>query len=262
MDLKTKLQRFGLSEKQAEIYLLLVEHGELRIKELVGATNIPRSSVYENLKRLQSLGLVEKVVQDSFVSIRPYPLDSVKHLIQEQIQDLEGLTSELDDLQNELQARSNSPHHSTQVRYYEGRAGARQILWNTLKTTNVIYAYSEWGRGQYVGMEFYRKFVAESYARNFREHVLINPTEHALDSLRTYMGTDISRSKPENIRAIDEKHIVFKGNTFMYDTIYAQVYLKDEQITGFEVESQQFVDTQRAIFNMLWDSAIPIQKLL
>jgi sugar-specific transcriptional regulator TrmB len=165
MDVKVQLQKFGLSDKQADIYLLLIERGELRIKELVEATSIPRSSVYESLKGLQALGLIEKVVQDSFATIRPYPLDSVKHHIHEQMQELESLTGELDDLQSTLQARSGSMHHTTKVRYYEGRAGARQILWNTFKATEILYVYSEWGRGQYVGMEFYRKFVAESIRR-------------------------------------------------------------------------------------------------
>jgi sugar-specific transcriptional regulator TrmB len=263
MDLKSELQKFGLSDKQAEIYLLLIEQGELRIKELVEVTRIPRSSVYESLKGLQALGLIEKMVEENFALIRPYPLSSIKHNLQDQIQELQSLTTEIETLDKSLQTYKNANQDSsTNIRYYKGRSGARQILWNTFKAKGVLYVYSEWGRGQYVGMEFYRKFVRESQERRVSERVITNSSARVLDSIRTYVGSDISRAKIERIRALSEDQITFKGDTFMYNNIYAQVYLKDKQITGFEIESQQFVDAQRAIFDILWDSATPVSSLL
>lgn len=51
------LELLGLSRDQAKIYLLLVIHKELRIQEIVKLTQMPRSSVYEGLKRLYELGM-------------------------------------------------------------------------------------------------------------------------------------------------------------------------------------------------------------
>jgi hypothetical protein len=48
----------------------------------------------------------------------------------------------------------------------------------------------------------------------------------------------------------------------MYDNIYAVIYLKNVEINGFEIESQEFVDTQRAIFETLWTDAKPVLELL
>lgn len=262
MDVKVRLQEFGLSEKQAEIYVLLIQKQELRIQEIVNATRIPRSSIYENLKVLEKLGLVEKVIEENFAKIRPYPLDSIRNSLQEKTLELQALMKDLGLLQKELlvsRALSNFP---TEVRYYKGKVGARQVLWNTFKASGKLCVYSEWGRGAYVGMEFYRKFVAESKRRLVSERVITNSAERILDSIRTYTGSDISRSKAEDIRFLQESQITLRGEVFMYNNTYAHIFLKDKEITGFEIESKAFVETQSAIFDFFWQSAIPVQTLL
>lgn len=263
MEIHGSLLELGLTPKQIDIYLLLLQGGSLRVSDMVRALAMPRSSVYESLKGLFEFGLIEEVVENSFKRIRAYPLSAMRRNLEEKIKDLEEKSSRLDEIEKTIAALpGNDRGLPTVVRYYKGRAGARQLLWNTLKSTDRLYVYSEWGRGQYVGMEFYRTFVRESRKRDIKEHVLTNSLPRVIDSIRTYVGTDISRAKVETIRALDAEQVTFKGETFMYDNIYAQIYLKDEQITGFEIESQQFIDTQRAIFDMLWNSATPVSSLL
>jgi sugar-specific transcriptional regulator TrmB len=44
---KRNLERLGLSRREAEIYILLVAHHELRIQEIAKLSGIPHSSVYQ-----------------------------------------------------------------------------------------------------------------------------------------------------------------------------------------------------------------------
>ncbi len=263
--IQKELEKFGLSKGQAKIYLLLVTYKELRIQEIVRLAHIPRSSVYENLKKLYELGIAEEIIENSFKKIRPYSVGAMRHGLDERMLELKRLTSDLEKLEKSLAlATVNKANSSTVVRYYKGRSGARQLYWNTLKAKNTIYVMSDWGRGRYVGMKFYERFVAESRERGIKEKVLINPTAANLESIRvyTYPGSPISRTKLADIRAIDEKNIKIKGDVLMYDDIYANVYLKNVEINGFEIDSSQFVETQRSIFESLWETAKPITELL
>jgi len=246
------------------VYFLLLERGECRIQELVGLTRIPRSSVYEILKNLFALGLATEIVEDTHKRIRAYPLSNLKHGLQEKIVELENRSQELDDLENILKVRLQSTVPPMSVRYYKDVSGARQLLWNTLKSKDTVYVYSAWGRGRYVGMKYYENFVSESRNRDIREKVLINPTEHALESIRkyTYPGSSISRTKTEDIRTIPKKEIPITGETFIYGDIYAQIYLKDDEIVGFEIENGNFARMQRATFEKLWGLAVPVSELL
>jgi len=261
--IKKKLENFGLSQKQAEIYILLLRQGSLRINEIVKFLDLPRSSVYEHLRSLFDLGLAEEMIENNYKLIAAYPIGSIKHRIDEQVIKLHKQAADLEYLERALNVLpSIKLYPATTIRYYKGKSGAQQLFWNTLKAKNTIYVYSEWGRGRYVGINFYKKFVEESYARGFKEHVLTNPLPSVLSSIRQHAHTPVSRTELNNIRTVDSKVIKFKGDTLMYDNIYAQIFLKDERISGFEIESKQFLDTQRAIFNTLWEQAKPISDFL
>lgn len=264
-NVQRELQKFGLSKDQAKIYLLLVEHQELRIQEITNLAKIPRSSVYENLKKLYELGIAEEIVYESYKKIRPYSVGVMRHGLDEKALEINRLVNDLEKLEKAIPLiRAANDTGATSVRYYKERSGARQLYWNTLKAQSTVYVYSDWGRGRYVGMKYYERFVAESRHRHIKEKVLINATPSALDSIRiyNYPGSPISRTKLEDLRVLDEKKIRIQGDTLIYDNVYAQVYLKNIEINGFEIESQQFVETQRSIFEALWETALPIKTLL
>lgn len=253
----------GLTSNQAEVYVLLLERGSLRISDIVRILKLPRSSVYESLKGLFDIGLAEEIIENSFKFIRPYPISAFQHNIEEKMVELNEQTLKVENLTKSLtKLPTKLSTEATRVIYYKTRAGARQLLWNTLKAKNVIYVYSEWGRGRYVGIKFYQNFVSESYDRNFQEQVLTNSNDRVLDSIKQHTNTSVSRTRVENIKMITEKEISFKGETFIYNDIYAQIFLKGEEINGFEIQSQQFVDTQRSIFEKLWEKARPLSELL
>lgn len=263
--IQKELEKFGLTENQATIYLLLVQHKQLRIKEIVKLAGIARSSVYESLKGLFELGIAEEVIGENYKLIRPYSIGIIKHGLDEKILHLQKLTTDLGELEKAITiSPTQTAAESTSVRYYKARSGARQLYWNTLKAKDTLYVYSDWGRGRYVGMKYYESFVYESRLRNIKEKVLINASSHAIESIRTftYPNSTISRTRLEDIRVLDEKHMKIKGDTLIYDNIFAQVYLKNVEINGFEIESNYFVSSQRSIFETLWGMSKPIKTFL
>jgi sugar-specific transcriptional regulator TrmB len=267
VDLETiqkALAQFGLSGKQAEIYVLLVTHQELRIQEIVELSNIPRSSVYENLRRLYALGIAEEIVDDNFKKIRAYPISGMRHGLDEEILVLQRQASMLDDLEQTINLLATHEPEPTRVRYYKRRTGARQVYWNTLKALDTVCVYSEWGRQKYVGLKFYENFAIENRQRKLQEKVLVNLTPHILETIKLYNlpGAPIARTRVEDIRVLDAKTVHIKGDTMIYNDIYAQVYLKNVEIHGFEIESHDFVETQRSIFETLWQTAKPVTDFI
>lgn len=262
--IQKQLQQLGLTDKQAQIYLLLVTHQELRIQEIVSLTHMPRSSVYENLRQLYKLGIAEEILDDNFKRARAYPISVMRHELDEAITDLQKQADSLDTLEKSIGLVTSHNPGPTHVRYYKSRVGARQMYWNTLKSSDTLYVYSEWGRQSYVGLKYYAKFVAESRERGLREKVLINPLPETLERIRqeNVPGSPTSRTRVEDIRVLDTKAVHIKGDTLIYNDIYAQVYLKNVEIHGFEIESHDFVRTQRSIFETLWQTAKPVTDFL
>lgn len=256
-----ELGRFGLSENQAVIYLAMIKHGALRIQEITKITQVSRTSVYEGLTALQELGLIEQIVEQNFTKFKAYTIQALRHHLNDKAFELQKRATELDTLEGTLHALDSLAASDTvSIRYYKDISGARQLLWNTLKAKETMYVYSAWGRGRYVGLKFYENFVSESRKRKIQEQVLVNPLPRVLDSIKTYAHTNISRTDPKDIRVIPESHMQIKGETFIYDSIYSQVFLHNEKITGFEIESQDFVDMQRSLFELVWNSSHSVSE--
>jgi sugar-specific transcriptional regulator TrmB len=253
---------FGLSQNDALIYLTLVENKELRIGQIVKLTNIPRSSVYESLKKIEELGLIETIIDHKFVRIKPYPVSTIKHKLNEKLETIEVQLSDLNNLEKSINLISNKKQESTVVRYYKSVSGARQLFWNTLSAKNVVYVYSAFGRSKFVGKKFYMDFVYESHRNKIKEKVLINPTERALNFIKNDTGTAVARTKVNDIHILEENNLIIEGETFIYNNIYAQIKLDGSEITGFEIESESFVKMQRSTFETLWNLSKPISSVL
>lgn len=252
-EIKDQLLRLGLTPSQAKVYLLLLAHSQLRVQEIVNLAQIPRSSVYESLKGLFEMGLAHEVVEENFKIIRPDPLSGLKHRLQESVELVEKKVRVIDEVEKALVPVAEvSGLVSTQVHYYKGIAGARQLFWNTLKASTTVCVYSAYGRSKFVGKKFYMDFVAESKIRNIKEKVLVNPTPRFFELLKRDLGTPLARTQEKDIRTLEERLVKISGETFIYDSVYAQVYLDTEGISGFEIQSLEFTQTQRSIFETLY----------
>lgn len=64
MSHQSVLQTFGLTPRQAEIYLALRKHGQLPVLELARRTGIPRVSVYAVVDELARLGIVSQITKN------------------------------------------------------------------------------------------------------------------------------------------------------------------------------------------------------
>lgn len=259
-----ELVRFGFNQTQAKVYLLLVSRPELRIQEIANQANMARSSVYDALKRLQERGVVEEIVDDNFKRYRAYPIGVLRHGIDERVLQLQQQSSDLDMLERTISLIDHETSGQAAVRFYTKRTGARQVLWNALKARSNVDVYSEWGRQKYVGLGFYERFVAESHRRGLTERVLINLTSATLDDIRrrNVPGSPAARTHVADVRVLDVRQADIKGDTLIYDDTYAQIYLKHVEIYGFEIQSEEFVHTQRSIFETLWRFAEPLDIYL
>jgi sugar-specific transcriptional regulator TrmB len=107
---KTILQNFGLTDKQADVYLFLVKRAIATGGEISKQTKIDRSVIYRILKSLQAKGLVEPTLE-SPIRFMAVPVDKALDLIikakQEEIKAVEKAKKDLiEDLEAIRKTRS------------------------------------------------------------------------------------------------------------------------------------------------------------
>jgi len=119
----TLLEKLGLSEKEAKVYLAALELGEDSVQNIAKKAGVNRATTYVILEKLMGLGLISTYEKDKktvFVAQDPKEL---VNLLEEERQGIESREKELKDNLNQLTAIFNMNRAKPVVRFFEGAEG-------------------------------------------------------------------------------------------------------------------------------------------
>ncbi|MBU0975574.1 MAG: helix-turn-helix domain-containing protein [Patescibacteria group bacterium] len=251
IDLDKILKDLGLDQAEASVYKELVAKDDLNFTELSKQTGIPRSTVYRICERLIDKKLIEMVIDHRGKKVRSVDHGTLDYLIQDKEKEFITNKEALESLKVFLKSTvRNLP--ITQLRYYKGLDGMKQLIWNTLRAEKGIVGYSVYGRREVVGQGFIEKYVLEFKRRNLVDKVLINqkilPT--AKKALR-----EVHQQSTDHIRIVPDPKFYISGDTYIYNNIYAVNFWDENEIIGVEIENPEIVKVQKSIFENLWRKA-------
>jgi sugar-specific transcriptional regulator TrmB len=252
--IKKKLKIFGLNEISAEIYLFLLNKPPQTILEISRHLSIPRTSIYDNSEKLLEKGLVQKIIQQKTQLLQAYPIEILGEIVEDERKQLDTKETMYAELK-ELTASMVINPAKTQVRYYQGVSGFRQLMWNTLKAEDGIVGYSIFGRADIVGKAFYDKYVKEFRQRKLSDKVILNPRKESLSYIDTYVNQNKSQLEKSGLRLLPEEKLYISGDTSIYNNTFAVCWWKQGEIVGVEIENAELVRMQKSIFYLLWDIA-------
>lgn len=124
------LQKLGLSNKEAKVYLAVLELGPSRIPLIADKSKIKRTTVYVLLESLMQKGIVSLQTTKNtkkFIAEKPQRL---MNLLKEKEKDLKQILPELEALAN------TQKYTRPEVRFYHGKEGYITIAEETLETPN------------------------------------------------------------------------------------------------------------------------------
>lgn len=96
--IKNTLKNFGLTEKEAQIYIFLAKHGLLKGSEVSKYTKTNKAEIYHILRNLQSKGLIEPTLQ----SPTRYTVVSLEKIIDRQIKAKQDEAAKIERAREEL----------------------------------------------------------------------------------------------------------------------------------------------------------------
>lgn len=245
------LQECGLNLLEAKIYLYLLQNQPQTMVELAARLGIARTSVYDNVQKLQEKRLVERVVLFKSQKIKAVSINSVGLLIEKQKTELEKMQESFKHLQRNL-IFIPDPSIATEVRYYKGAAGLQQMMWNTLSAAKETVGYSVFGRKDVVGEKFMSTWVKEFAERGLQDRVITNSTPEILRYIKRVVIPGPHQLKKTDIRLFDKKQLYVAGDTTIYNNTYAVCYWKEGEVVGFEIDNPEYVRSQRSLFELLW----------
>jgi sugar-specific transcriptional regulator TrmB len=121
------LLRVGLSKKEADVYLALLEQSSASASEIARLVNLPRQTVYSILQELMEHGLIEQGFKQG--AKRFYAdTDQLFSFFDKQKRNIEDSRKMLEWELPSLLEKQKKPSHLPMVKYYDGPAGLIQLL--------------------------------------------------------------------------------------------------------------------------------------
>lgn len=254
--LSQKLLAFGLTDIETKIYLYLLNKTPKSIQEIARDLSIPRTSIYDNSEKLIVKGLITKVVKYKSQRLRALPLGILQTIIDRERGKIEDLERSLAFLKETLSYSINSSFN-TEIKYYHGKQGFMQMMWNTLYAKVEIIRYPEFGRIEIVGEKFFHSWAEQLSQKRITERAIVNPKP---ETLYHYLQTDEyeQRRKYQKTHVLPEEMLYISGDTTIYNTTFAICFWKQGEIVGVEIENPELVKMQKSIFETLWKVSKPI----
>ncbi len=139
LNVKAVLKEFGLTDNEAEVYLILLRLGSASASDILSKTGIHRINLYDILERLQEKGLVSYVIMGKRKHYEAADPKKILEIEEERKNKVKEIISELES-QRQL---SKSPQEAT---IYKDKKGIKNIIMDITKSKTEVYLFaSGWG---------------------------------------------------------------------------------------------------------------------
>lgn len=249
MELATVLSELGLSHKEAEVYLALLQLGPSTITPISEKAGVKRTSIYNFIDHLVELGLITKSSirgRDQYQAVNP---ERLLEIYQERFVRLQRVLPELLGLFNTV---GNRPRMS----YFEGSEQVRNIVKEEIRCRKeALYIWTGSSMIDMIGGANYMADIDQARIANnvwirtvrFKHKDVLFPTSaHGAVYKREL------RFAPPSIDLVMGMGV--------YDTGKVSFFSSKKENFGILIESKELMHLMTTFFALLWERAIPARE--
>lgn len=252
---KKLFEDLGLSENAHRVYLQLIENGVSSARSLAENLNIPRPSVYDNIKALMQKGLVIERNEGNKKLFQVDDLKNLPRILDEKIKSLKQEQSDLNTLIPKLLNRTQAIE--PKIKFYSGVEGVRQVL-NDMLWYKDLQTYALWPISEMVEL-LGKEYMADMNRRRIRQKLStrgIWPEDKRVD-LEGHPFLGVGKGFYREIR-IAPKEMTWNMSYWVYADKVAFISSKKETF-GFVIHSRDFAEMIKAQFEVIWKVSKPIK---
>jgi len=248
MDIEEILKNVGFKDKKARVYRALLELGMANAQEIAKKAEVERTSVYAILDSLEKEGLLSTTLKKKTEYFIPAAPNKLLELIK-------GKAELIEKYLPVFAAFYNSADVRPKIRFYEDRESIKEILKDTLtcKEKKIRSISSAKDLLDLLGKDFMNHHI-EKRVKAGIQTISLRPQEkepeHWYLEAKNEEVLRTVRFLPENIS--------FEVVCLIYDYKVALISSKKESF-GFIVESKEFSDFMKTVYDFLWQASIPMK---
>lgn len=242
------LQKLGLSEKEIEIYLSLVEHGKTTPARLAKATNINRSTVYVVLEKLKEKGLVIEDVSTKTLFVSPSAPEQIEDMFYHEQEELKEKKKIAGKLAEELEKMPKSGNYSIpKIRFVE-ESDLEEFMFQQMSKWNDSarkYDGTGWGFQDHSFAEKYQKFIDWSWKKY---HLQVNLISNESD-IENKLKKQFDEKRDIRFWA---KDLEFTSSTWILGDYFVMIITRQKPFYLVEINDAVLAHNMREVFKKIW----------
>jgi sugar-specific transcriptional regulator TrmB len=238
-----ELMDFGLSEKEAKVYLAALSLGASPVQNIAKEADVNRATTYAVIENLSKRGIMSWYRQGKKVKyFAERPEKVIQHLVNRKRSHLDNKTTHLKKLMPELLARQKKQESKTTLTYYEGKVGVQEA------TKSIFRGFDEKYRIIYNHDEFYSKFKPRELKNMASDRITKNIKAHIIRVIDKEPPT----APHANQLNVANKKLDISFDLSLYDKMTRIVSLKDP-VSAITINNKAITNTFKNLFDLLYE---------
>jgi len=242
-------ERAGLNEKEAKIYEILIENGQLGVGDIIEKSSYKRGDSYNILYSLRDKGLIEQSLRSKKISFRAKHPNEIEEYIEDRYKKLERSKKEITNILPEITSIYNLTHSQPGVKVFEGKEGIERVVFDSLNSKGEIFSY--------IDIETVEKLISDSSNRYYKQRKELKLQKKNL-IIESPFSTKFARNSQDDFtdtRILSGVTTPFKTTMTIYDNKISYITLKEGAMIGVIVEDKFIANMHKVLFKQAWDSA-------
>lgn len=246
---KESLIELGFSDKEAKVYLALLEMGRGTASQIARAAGIQRTTAYNILDILVSKKLVllsGREPKEEYAAEAP---EKIVELLKEQAKDYQTKLGKAEKLIPQLKSMQRIGERP-KIRFYEGKAGLIEVYEDTLTSTEEIRAYATLDDMYAALPGYFPDYFKRRAKKKIAARAIVPLTKAAEERVKH------NKEEMRTTILIPEDKFRFSPEINIYDNKVMIASWREK--LGIIIESSEIADAMKKIYELAWQGA---QKL-
>jgi HTH-type transcriptional regulator, sugar sensing transcriptional regulator len=233
------LDRLGIEEKQAKVYLACLELGSATIQELAEKSGIKRTSIYNFLEEIKNKGLVSEIKKGNKNLLIAEDPNNLKKRLENNLKKIEEVLPD-------LMGIFNLPGSKPKMRYYEGMDGIRKVYEDTYSHGGKLYGFADWDKIMPNDEmdEWLWKFADERKKRGVKFFAIVKEGRFAREAKKR------EKDQLRESKIVDD--VQFETELNMYGGNRVAMMSFRQPYSAIIIEDKAIHNTLMSIWKLLW----------
>ncbi|MFA6476377.1 MAG: helix-turn-helix domain-containing protein [Candidatus Paceibacterota bacterium] len=239
------LEQIGLSNKEAEVYVALLQYDSASVVELANKTKVNRTTIYPVLETLAKKGLVSEIQVDKKTHYQAEPPERLESFIERQKVVLEENSKRLTDIIPQLKSIQRESGERPVVKYFEGREGiisSMQDFFSSEDKEGISY------------LIYPKDLIDETFTE--KELTQLREIRLGKNVKNKVLYTSEKTSRPsdntsERIKIEQDKYPLSCDIAIYKNKV--KINILGKKIGAISITNKDFADTMRSLFSLAFD---------